>query len=86
MKKLMMFSIAGALIASSAWAQQQQQDPVLTALGREWTAAETTHGHLGEAIQKLSQAYLAAQKKQAETEAYWAKYVAGLTPEVAGSK
>jgi hypothetical protein len=79
MKKLMMFSIAGALIASSAMAEQQQ-DPVLLALGLEWSASETAHGHLAEAVQKLSQAYTAAQKKQAETDAYWAKYVAGLTP------
>jgi hypothetical protein len=85
MKKLMMFSVAGALVASSAWAQQQQ-DPILSALGQEWSAAETAHAHLAEAVQKLSQAYIAAQKKQVETDAYWAKYVAGLTPEVAGSK
>ncbi len=80
MKKFIMFSVIGLFVSSSAWAQQQQQDPVLTALGQEWSAAETSHGHLAEAIQKLSQAYLAAQKKQAETDAYWAKYVAGLTP------
>ena len=78
-----MFGIAGVLVASSAWAQQQ--DPILSALGQEWSAAETSHAHLAEAIQKLSQAYVALQKKEAETEAYWAKYVAGLTPEVAGS-
>jgi hypothetical protein len=80
MRKLVLLSGAVSLLAaSSAWAQQQQ-DPVLTALGQEWSASETAHGHLAEAIQKLSQAYIAAQKKQAETDAYWAKYVAGLTP------
>ncbi len=84
MRKLVMFGIAGVLVASSAWAQLQ--DPILSALGQEWGAAETAHAHLAEAIQKLSQAYIAAQKKQVETDAYWAKYVAGLTPEVAGSK
>lgn len=78
MRRLMMLSVAGALIASSAMAQQQQQDPILASLGQEWTAAEISHGHLAEAVQKLSQAYLAAQKKQAETDAYWAKFVAGL--------
>lgn len=84
MKKLMMLSAVGMLVASSAWAQQQ--DPVLVALGMQWSAAETIHTNLAEAIQKLSQVYIAAQKKQAETDAYWAKYVSGLTPEVAGSK
>jgi cysteine synthase len=84
MKKLMVLSVVGVLAASSAWAQQQ--DPILSALGQEWSATETAHGHLAEAIQKLSQAYIAAQKKQVETDAYWAKYVAGLAPEVAGSK
>jgi hypothetical protein len=80
MRKLVLLSGAVSLLAaSSAWAQQQQ-DPVLTALGQEWSAAATAHGHLAEAIQKLSQAYIAAQKKQVETDAYWAKYVAGLTP------
>jgi hypothetical protein len=79
MKKLVMLSVVGLFVSSSAWAQQQQ-DPTLSALGQEWSASETAHGHLAEAIQKLSQAYLAAQKKQAETDAYWAKYVAGLTP------
>ena len=79
MKKLMMSSVAGTLVASSAWAQQQQ-DPMLSALGQEWSASETAHAHLAEAIQKLSQAYLAGQKKQAEVDAYWAKYVAGLAP------
>ena len=79
MKKLIMFSVVGLFVSSSAWAQQQQ-DPVLTALGQEWSAAETAHVHLAEAVEKLSQAYLTAQKKQAETDAYWAKYVAGLTP------
>jgi hypothetical protein len=79
MRKLIMFSVVGLLASSSAWAQQQQ-DPGLTALGQEWSAAETAHAHLAEAIQKLAQAYIAAQKKQVETDAYWAKYVAGLTP------
>ena len=65
--------------SATSWAQQQQ-DPILASLGQEWTAAEISHGHLAEAVQKLSQAYLAAQKKQAETDAYWAKFVAGLTP------
>jgi hypothetical protein len=80
MRHLFMFSVVGALIASSgAWAQQQQ-DPLLSTLGQEWSASETAHAHFAEAVQKLSRAYIAAQKKQAETDAYWAKYVAGLTP------
>jgi hypothetical protein len=77
MKKIIF--ICCVLVSSAAWAQQQQ-DPVLTALGMQWSAAETIHTNLAEAVQKLSQAYIAAQKKQAETDAYWAKYVAGLTP------
>jgi hypothetical protein len=80
MKKLIAFSFMGLLVASGANAQQPQQDSLLLALGQEWSASETAHTHLAEAIQKLSQAYIAAQKKQAETDAYWAKYVAGLTP------
>jgi cysteine synthase len=81
----MMLSVVGMLVAASAGAQQQT-DPILSALGAQWSAAETIHVNLAEAVQKLSQAYGALQKKQAETDAYWAKYVAGLTPEVAGSK
>ena len=77
--KISILVLCFVVAARAAWAQQQQ-DPVLTALGQEWSASETAHRHLAEAIQKLSQAYLAGQKKQAEVDAYWAKYVAGLTP------
>ncbi len=83
--KISLAALCFVVIAGAARAQQQQ-DPILSALGQEWSAAETAHVHLAESIQKLSQAYGALQRKQAETDAYWAKYVAGLTPEVAGSK
>jgi carboxylesterase type B len=84
-QKLIMFSVIGMLATSSVQAQQQQ-DSILSALGQEWSAAEVSHAHLAEAIQKLSQAYGLLQRRQADTDAYWAKYVAGLTPEVTGSK
>ena len=83
--KISILVLCLVMAACAAWAQQPQ-DPVLVTLGQEWSAAEVSHAHLAEAIQKLSQAYGALQRKQAETDAYWAKYVAGLTPEVAGSK
>jgi hypothetical protein len=65
------------LLASAA--QAQMPDPVAAAVGQEWQASEVGRGHLAEALQKLIQAYAAAQEKQKAVDAYWKDYVAGLT-------
>ena len=80
MKNLMMLSVARCARSPLARGHASSKTLCFRSLGQEWSAAETSHAHLAEAVQKLSQAYIAAQKKQAETDAYWAKYVAGLTP------
>jgi hypothetical protein len=75
LKLLMILPIC--LLARNAWAQTP--DPVTTAVGQEWQASEVGRLHLAEAVQKLAQAYAAAQEKQKAVDAYWKDYVAGLT-------
>jgi hypothetical protein len=48
-------------------------------VGQEWQASEVERGHLAEALQKLIQAYTAAQEQRKAIDAYWKDYVAGLT-------
>ena len=59
-------------------AQAQTPDPALAALTQEWQASETERAHLAEAVQKLVQTYTALQRHEADVEAYWKAYVAGL--------
>ena len=68
-----------ALVLLAAPAAAQSPDPVTAAVGQEWQASEVERVHLAEALQKLIQAYTAAQEKQKAVDAYWKDYVAGLT-------
>lgn len=67
------------LVVLAGAAQAQTPDPIATAVGQEWQASEVERGHLAEALQKLIQAYTAAQEQRKAIDAYWKDYVAGLT-------
>ena len=72
-------ALLALLLLLASGAQAQMPDPFTAAIVQEWQASETSRGHFAEAMQKLVQAYVAAQQKQAAVDAYWKDYVAGLT-------